>query len=72
MVCRIQLTYDETINMLDTICIPTKRIGFSQKPDIHQLGDINSTFKKNLPYNLEINVSVDERKNKSNLKNNQT
>ena len=45
MVYRFQLTY-EIINILDLKYIPTKRIGYSIKPNIYQISDINNTLKK--------------------------
>ena len=44
MVYRFQLTYDETINILDSKVIPTKTIR-SLKPNIYQMSDINKTLK---------------------------
>ena len=68
MVYRLQLTYDEIVKILDLKYIPTKRIGYSLKPEVYQIGDINNTFKKNLPDNVEISVTIDEKIYKSNLK----
>ena len=45
MVFRFQLTYDEIINILDFKYIPMKRIGYSIKPNIYQISDINNTLK---------------------------
>ena len=42
----MQLTYDEIIDILDLKYVPTKRIGYSLKPKINQIGDINKTLKK--------------------------
>ena len=44
MVFRLQLTYDEIVDILDFKFIPTKRIGFSLKPNIYQISDINKTL----------------------------
>ena len=46
MVYRYQLTYDEIINILDLKYVSTKRIGYSLKPNIYQISDINNTLKK--------------------------
>ena len=46
MVFRMQLTYDEIIEVLDLKYIPTKRIGFSLNPGTYEIGDINTTLKK--------------------------
>ena len=62
LVYRMQLTYDEIIDILDLKYVPTKRIGYSLKPNIYQIGDINETLKNVLPDNVKINVTIDERK----------
>ena len=72
LVYRMQLTYNEIIDILDLKYISTKRIGYSLKPNIYQIGDINNTLKNILPDNVKINVTVDERKHKTDLKTNQT
>ena len=68
----MQLTYDEIIDILDLKYIPTKRIGYSLKPNIYQISDINNTLKNILPDNMKISVTIDEKIYKSNLKINQT
>ena len=68
----MQLTYDEIIDILDLKYIPTKRIGYSLKPIIYPISDINETLKNILPDNVKINVTIDERKYKTDLKINQT
>ena len=72
LVYRMQLTYDEIIDILDLKYVPTKRIGYSLKPKIYEISDINETLKKILPDNVKISVGIDERKNKTDLKINQT
>ena len=72
MVNRLQLTYDEIIDILDPKHIPTKRTGYSLKPNIYQRSDINNTLKIILPDNAKISVTIVEKIYKSNLKINQT
>ena len=72
LVYRMQLTYDEIIDVLDLKYISTKRIGYSIEPDIYNVFDLNKTLKNLLPNNLKINVTIDERKYKTGLKINQT
>ena len=62
LVYRMQLTYDEIIDILDLKYCPTKRIGYSLKSNIYQISDINETIKNILPDNVKINVTIDERK----------
>ena len=67
MVYRLQLTYDEMVDILDFKYIPTKRIGYSLKPNIYQISDITKTLKNFFPKNVEKN-SIDEKIYKTNLK----
>ena len=41
----MQLTYDEIIDILDLKYVPTKRIGYSLKPNIYQMSDLNNALK---------------------------
>ena len=68
----MQLIYDEIIDILDLKYIPTKRIGFSLNPNIYNVVDINNTLKSILPDNVKISVTIDEKKYKTNFKNNLT
>ena len=72
LVYRMQLTYDEIIDVLDIKYISTKRIRFSLNPGIYEIVDLNNTLKHILPDNVEINVTIDDIRLKSNLKINQT
>ena len=72
LVFRFQLTYDEIIDVLDLKYIPTKRIGYSIETNIYNLVDLNKTFKNILPNNVKIDIIIDERKYKTDLKSNQT
>ena len=68
----MQLTYDEIIDILDLKYISTKRIGYSIEPNIYDVDDLNKTSKNILPSNIYINITIDERKYKTDLKINQT
>ena len=72
LVYRMQLTYDEIIDVLDLKYIPTKRIGYSLNPNIYNVVDINNSLIYILPDNVKINVTIDEKIYKSNLEINQT
>ena len=72
LVYRMQLTYDEIINILDLNYISTKREGYSIEPNIYNIVDLNKTLKNILPNNVKINITIDERKYKTDLKINQT
>ena len=72
LVYRFKLTYDEIMDILDLKYIPTKRTGYSIKPNIYNVVDLNKTLKNILPTNVKIDVTIDERKYKTDLKINQT
>ena len=68
----MQLTYDEITDVLDLKIIFTKGIGFSLDPGIYEIVDLNNTLKHYLPNNVQVNVTIDDIRIKSNLKTNQT
>ena len=72
LVYRFKLTYDEIMDIIDLKYIPTKRTGYSIKPNIYNVVDLNKTLKNILPTNVKIDVTIDERKYKTDLKINQT
>ena len=72
MVYRFQLTYDETMHIIDLKFFPTKRTGYSLNPGIYEVIDLNNTLKYILPNNVKINTTIDDIRLKSNLKTNQT
>ena len=72
LVYRMQLTYNEIIDKFDLKNIPTKRTGYSLKPNIYQISDINKTLKYVLPEKLKKSVTIDGQILKSILKINQT
>ena len=72
LVYRMQLTYDEIIDVLDLNYIPTKRTGYSLNPGIYEIFDLNNTLKHILPDNVNVNFTIDDIRLKSNLKINQT
>ena len=57
----MQITFVEIREILDLKYISTKRIGYSLKPGIYQICDINKTLKNILPDNVEISISIDEK-----------
>ena len=72
LVYRFRLTYDEIMDILDLKYISTKRIGYSIEPNIYNVVDLNKTLKSILPNNVKIDITIDERKYKTDLKINQT
>ena len=72
LVYRMQLTYNEIIDILDLEYVPTKRMDYSIEPNIYNVVDLNKTLKNILPNNVKIDITIDERKYKADLKINQT
>ena len=72
LVYRMRLNYDEIMDILDLKYIPTKRTGYSLNPGIYEIVDINNTLKHILPDNVKVNITIDDIRLKSNIKNNQT
>ena len=72
LVYRMQLTYNEIIDILDLEYIPTKRIGYSLNPGIYEVIDLSNTLKYILPDNVKVTITIDDIRLKSNLKINQT
>ena len=72
LVYRMQLQYDEIIDVLDLKYISTKRIGYSLNPGIYEVVDLNNTLKHILPDNIKITVTIDDIRFNSTLRINQT
>ena len=74
LVYRMQLTYDEAIDIVDLKYIPTERTGYSLNPSFYEVVDLNNTLKKILPDNVKVSLTTDDTRFqlKSNLKKNQT
>ena len=72
LVYRMQLTYDEVIDVLNLKYIPTKRTGYSLNPGIYEVVDLKNTLKYILPDNVKVSITIDDLRLKSNLKINQT
>ena len=72
LVYRMRLSYDEIMDILDLKYILTKRMGYSIEHNIYNVVDLNKTLKNILPNNVKIDITIDERKYKTDLKSNQT
>ena len=71
-VYRMQLTYDEIMDVIVFKYISITRIGYSLDPGIYEVADLNKTVNYILPDNVKVSVTIDDIKLKSNLKTNQT
>ena len=67
LVYRMQLTYDEIIDVID-LKYSTKRTGYSLNPSIYEIIDLNNTLKHILPDSVKVNITIDDIRLKSNLK----
>ena len=72
LIYRMQLTCNESIDILDLEYVPTKRIGFSLNPGTYEVDDLNINLKHILPNNVKVTITIDDIRLKSKLKNNQT
>ena len=72
LVYRMQLTYDEIIDVLDLRYISTERRGYSLNPGFYEVADLNNTLKHILPDNVKVNITIDDIRLKSDIKINQT
>ena len=72
LVYRFRLTYDEIMDILDLKYISTERMGYTIEPNIYNVVDLNKTLENILPNNVKIDITIDERKYKNDLKINQT
>ena len=72
LVYRMRLSYDEIMDILDLKYIATKRTGYSLNPGIYEVIDLNNSLKHILPNNVNVNITIDDIRLKSNLKINQT
>ena len=72
LVYRFRLTYDEIMDILDLKYISTERMGYTIEPNIYNVVDLNKTLKNILPNNVKIDITIDEKKYKTDLQINQT
>ena len=72
LVYRMQLTYDEIIDVLDLKYISTERRGYSLNPGVYEVIDLNNTLKHILTDNIKVSIAIDDIRLKSNLKINRT
>ena len=72
MVCRLQLTYDAYLDILDVKYIAGSTIGYTSPPGVYEIRDINLTLKTLLPGKVKVKTTIDDFRPKSNLTNNKT
>ena len=72
LVYRMQITYDEIMDISDLKYIPTKRTGYSLNPRFYEVVALNNNLKHILPDNVKVSVTIDNVRLKCDLKTNQT
>ena len=72
MVYRLELTYDENVDILDVKYIAGSTNGYTLVSDSYEVSDINLMLKSLLPKNVKINITSDDIRLKSNLTTNKT
>ena len=60
------------MDILDLKYIPTEKTGYRLKPGIYEVIDLNNSLKNILPDNVKVNITIDDVREKTNLKTNQT
>ena len=72
MFYRVQLTYDEIVDILHVKYIPGSTKRYTLLPVVYEVADINMMLKSLLPKEVKVNITVDEIRLKSNLTTNKT
>jgi len=72
MVFRLELTYNEIIDILDIKYIPTLTKGYSLPCGIYEIRDIDFMIQSSLPNDVEVKNSIDGIRLKTNLTTNRT
>ena len=72
MVFRFGLTYNEIVDILDIKYIPTSTKGYTLPCGIYEIRDINFMIQSLLPNDVEVKISIDGVRFRSNLTTNRT
>ena len=67
MVYRLQLTYDEIVDIFDVKYIAGSTIGYTLPLANYENRDINLTLKPLLPEDVKVNITIDDIRITSNL-----
>ena len=70
MIYRLQLTYDEIIDILDDKYNAGSTIGYTLPPGVYEISDINLMLKSLLPGKVKVIITSDDIRQKSNWNNN--
>ena len=72
MVYRLQLTYDEIIDILDLKYVPSKRTSCSLNRDMYEKIEMDTILGHILPNNVKVSIATYDIRIKSSLRDNQT
>ena len=72
IVYRLQITNDEIVNILVFKYVAGSTKGYTLPPGVYEITDINFMLKALLPNEVELNITIDDVRLKSNLTNNKT
>ena len=72
MVYRLELTYDEIIDILDVKYITGSTFGYTITTGVYEMNDICLIIKILLPNEVKVNNTIDDFRLKSNLTTNET
>ena len=72
MVYRMELPYDENVDILDVSYTTGSTIGHTLPPGIYQITDLNLMLKSLLPIKVAVNFTFDDIRLRSNLTINRT
>ena len=67
MVYWMQLTYNETVDMLDVKNIAGSTIGYTLPPGVYEITDINLMIKSVRPEGVKVNITNDDNRLNSDL-----
>ena len=66
-VCRMELTYDEIVVILEVKWIAGSISGYTLAPEINGTSDHNLVLKSSLPNEVKVNIRIDDTRPRSNL-----
>ena len=55
----MQLSYDESIDIINVKSIPSKTIGYSLNPSLYEIKDLNKTIGQILPDIVKVSITID-------------
>ena len=72
MVYRMELTYDEIMDVLEIKYTSATSIGYTLPPGIYEISDLISMINSLLPDGVKVNITIDDIRLRSNLTTNKT